>query len=91
MLIALIAGIVLAQATPATSPPETPTSPAPASAAPAKPAKPKMICHDEIVTGSIMTRRVCRTPEQVEADRQQARRDTDALGDHLAACRGPSC
>jgi hypothetical protein len=87
MLIALAAAIVLAQASPAAPAPAV----QPAPAAEAKPAKPKMICHDETETGSIMSHRVCRTPEQVEADRLQARRDNDALADHLAACHGVAC
>jgi hypothetical protein len=34
-------------------------------------------CHEEQVTGSAIPRRVCRTPEQVEADRKGAQ---DMLG-----------
>jgi len=93
MLIVLVAAaIVLAQAVPPPAATQPTPAPAPATTvAPAKPAKPKMICHDEVPTGSIMSRRVCRTPEQVEADRQQARRDNEALSDHLAACHGAAC
>jgi hypothetical protein len=90
MLIALAAAIVLAQASPAAPAPAVQPAPA-AEAKPAKPAKPKMVCHDETATGSIMSHRVCRTPDQVEADRLQARRDNDALADHLAACHGVAC
>ena len=95
------AAIVLAQAVPSapvdpskvvvTATPAEDAAPAVSGVGAVKPKKPKMICHDEIVTGSIMSKRVCRTPEQVEADRQQARRDNDALSDHLAACHGASC
>ena len=71
MLIALAAAAaILAQAavTPAPEPPAATSTPAPTIApATVKPAKPKLICHDEIVTGSIMSRRVCRTREQIEA------------------------
>jgi hypothetical protein len=93
MLIALAAVIVLAQATPtseAAQPP--PAKAAEAAAPPAKPAKPKLICHDETPVGSIISQRVCRTPEQVEAERQRSKRENDALSDHIAACHGaPSC
>jgi hypothetical protein len=89
MLIALAVAAILAQGAQAEPPAATPTPQAASVAAPAK--KPKMICHNEVVTGSIMSKRVCRTPEQVEADRLQAKRDTDSLTDHLAACRGAGC
>jgi hypothetical protein len=89
MLIVLAAAIVFAQAS---TPPATPPVSQPAkAAAPAKPPKPKLVCHDETATGSIISNRVCRTVEQVEADRRQADRDNGALADHLAACHGQSC
>jgi hypothetical protein len=94
MLIALAAAIVLAQASPAPPAPAAAQPPAKAveATAPAKPAKPKLICHDETPVGSIISQRVCRTPQQVEADRQQSNRSNDALSDHIAACHGaPSC
>ena len=89
MLIVLAAAILLAQGTPAVLP-AAPTTPPPAATS-EKPKKPKMICHSEVAIGSIMQKRVCRTPEQVEADKLQAKRDTDSLSDHLAACRGAGC
>ena len=54
---------------------ETPT-PAPSGAA-AQPEKPKKICRMETRTGSVMPTRVCRTPEQVEAEHQAARNGLD--------------
>jgi len=88
--IALAVAAIMAQGAQAEPPAATPT-PQAASVPAEKPKKPKMICHSEVVTGSIMSKRVCRTPEQVEADRLQAKRDTDSLTDHLAACRGAGC
>ena len=94
MWIVLVAALGLAQAAAEPGPP-APAPPAEAAAKPApakKAEKPKLICHDETAIGSIISTRVCRTPQQVEADRQQSKRDNDALSDHLAACHGqPSC
>ena len=91
MLIALAAAIVLAPATPPAATP--PSAPAAADAAakpakPAKPEKPKLVCHDESETGSFISKRVCRTAQQADAEQQQSRREQDALSDHLAACKG---
>ena len=41
--------------------------------------KPKKICRMETATGSVMPKRVCRTPEQVAADEDAARRTRDAM------------
>ncbi|MGH6967019.1 MAG: hypothetical protein ACREE0_21260 [Phenylobacterium sp.] len=89
LLIYAFAGAILAQGAPAVPPAPPAQESAPASSE--KPKKPKMVCHSEVAIGSIMQKRVCRTPEQVEADRLQAKRDTDSLSDHLAACRGAGC
>jgi hypothetical protein len=95
-IVLAFAGLLLAQAaapTPtAVAPPQVtaPAEPAPV-VKPEKANKQKMVCHSETATGSIMSKRVCRTPEQIEADRLQAKRDTDSLSDHLAACRGTGC
>ena len=94
MLIALAAAFaILAQAAPASTPAAPPPPAAGSAGAPAasKPPKPKMICHEEVSTGSIMSRRVCRTPEQIEADELQAKRDQEMRADHLAVCHGGSC
>ena len=93
MTIALIATLAQVSTAPVAASqgaaPQTPPAAAPAK--PAKPEKPKRICYDEVATGSIIANRVCRTSDQIEADRQQAKRDSDALSDHLAACRGAAC
>ena len=53
-----------------------PPSPAPSeAAAPAE--KPKKICRMETGTGSVMPKRVCRTPEQIEAEHERARGQLD--------------
>jgi hypothetical protein len=41
--------------------------------------KPKKICRMETVTGSVMPKRVCRTPEQVAADQEAAQRTRDEM------------
>jgi hypothetical protein len=41
--------------------------------------KPKKICRMETATGSVMPKRVCRTPEQVAADEEAARRTREQL------------
>lgn len=41
--------------------------------------KPKKICRMETGTGSVMPRRVCRTPEQVAADQEAARRTREEM------------
>jgi hypothetical protein len=52
-----------------------------------KPKKPKLICEDEGETGSFITKRVCRTPEQVEAERQASRQTADDTLDRSQLCR----
>jgi hypothetical protein len=92
MLFVLAAAIVFAQAASPASEPAPQDAPAAQAAKPVKPEKPKLICHDETATGSIISQRVCRTPEQAAAEQAQSRREHDALSDHLAACHGaPSC
>ena len=49
---------------------ETAPSAAPSEAA--QPDRPKKICRMETRTGSVMPKRVCRTPEQAEADQAAA-------------------
>jgi hypothetical protein len=44
---------------------ETASSPAPSEA---HQEKPKKICRMETATGSVMPKRVCRTPEQIETE-----------------------
>jgi hypothetical protein len=50
-----------------------------------------MICHEEGQTGSYFTKRVCRTPEQVEAERQASRNAADDTLNRAQTCRGGSC
>ena len=94
MLIAIAAaGWLLAQAA-AGPPPAQAAAPAAqptAAAKPEKPKKPKLICEDETSTDSFIAKRVCRTPEQVEAERQAGRSQTDAVQDRQRYCTGPSC
>ena len=52
-------------AEPPAKPPETAGQPANDA-----PPKEKLICTREAVTGSVMTKRVCRTPQQIDADRK---------------------
>jgi invasion protein IalB len=86
---ALSVALVLAQAT---APAAAPAQPAPQAAAKAeKPKKPKLICEDEGETGSFITKRVCRTPEQIEAERQASRNTADDTLDRAQLCRGKGC
>jgi len=55
---------------------EAAPAPAPSEAA-AQTEKPKKICRMETGTGSVMPKRVCRTPEQVEAEHERARTTLD--------------
>lgn len=88
MLIAVMAaGLLLAQAA---APAPAPATSAPPTAA-EKPRKPKLICESETRTDSSIPRRVCRTPEQIEAERQAGRAQTDAVQDRLRYCQGPAC
>ena len=86
----LAAGLLLAQAAASALPAEPASAPA-SAATPAKPKKPKMICTDETPVGSVISKRVCRTPEQAEADRETAKRASDRLMDRIAACSGATC
>ena len=77
-LIAAAAFAVLLCATAADAADETAPLPAPSEA---QQDKPKKICRRETVTGSVMPKRVCRTPEQIEAEartteRQRAQAET---------------
>lgn len=86
LIVIAAAGWLLAQA--AAAPAQTTAAPAAAAAAraakPEKPKKPKLICTEETQTDTIIPRRICRTAEQVEADRKSA----DRL---LRSCEGPGC
>lgn len=57
-------------------------APATSKAGPAaKPGKERKVCRNEEVTGSLMKKRICRTPEQWEAQEQAAKefgRELDA-------------
>ena len=71
-----------------------PSAPAAASkpaTAPEQPKKPKLICESETRTDSSIPKRVCRTPEQIEAERQAGRVQTDAVQDRLRYCQGTAC
>ena len=90
LLAAALAGVLFAQAAPAAVPAQTPALSAEAKAAkPEKPKKPKLICTTEQPTDSFIAKRVCRTPEQIEAERNSSRRTVDDSQDiNAAACRG---
>jgi hypothetical protein len=57
---------------------ENPPSPAPSTSA-AQPEKPRKICRMETGTGSVMPKRVCRTPEQIEAEHEASSRARDEV------------
>ena len=41
--------------------------------------KPKKVCRMETSTGSVMPKRVCRTPEQVASEQEAARRTREEM------------
>jgi hypothetical protein len=55
------------------------------------PEKGKLICERERSADSFISRRVCRTPEQVEALRRAADENTRATQQHYQDCRGRGC
>ena len=77
IIAAFAAGLLVAQAA-AQAPPPASAQPAATAEAPAakaeKPEKPKMICTKEQAIGSNMPRRVCRTPDRIEAEQRAADR-----------------
>ncbi len=58
---------------------EAPTPTTAQAADEASAEKPKKICRMETGTGSVMPKRVCRTPEQVAAEQEAARRTRDEM------------
>jgi hypothetical protein len=94
MLIALsLAGVLFAGAAASQTAAPSPAAPAAAAdaAKPVQPKKPKKVCTDVAPLGSLMTKTVCRTPEEVEAEERKAHRVTDALSDRGAFCNGAAC
>jgi len=88
LIAALSAALLFAQA--AAAPAEKPATTI-SDAKPKKEKKPKMICEDEPQTDSFIPKRICRTAEQVEAERQAGRAQTDAVQDRQRYCTGPTC
>jgi hypothetical protein len=81
MMLILIAAASLALAEPTSAPAADSAKPSPPPAAKAeKPPKPKLVCTSERQIGSLMPTRVCRTPEQLEAERRAAERATSSPG-----------
>lgn len=60
--------------------PDQASTPAPASE-PVKAAKPKMVCRKEPSTGSAIPTRICRTPRQIDADREAAKGNINSMND----------
>ena len=93
LIVIAAAGFLLAQ-TAAAPPPAQAQAPAgqPAQAAkPEKPKKPKLICEEETRADSFISKKVCRTPEQIEAERRNSRDEADAVQDRQRYCTGPAC
>jgi hypothetical protein len=66
----------------AAAPSDEASAPPEAASEPAKKAeKPKLICKTEPTTGSAIPHRTCRTPHQVEAQREAAKGNIDSLND----------
>ena len=84
LIAALSAVLLLAQATAA--PAEKPATTI-SDAKPKKEKKRKLICEDVSETGSFISKRVCKTPEQIEAERQASRATADDVLDRAQTCR----
>jgi hypothetical protein len=94
LIVIAAAGVLLAQAAaPAQTAPASAPGPTPAAATapPEKPKKPKLICTNETQISSFIPKRVCRTPEQIEAERAAADRITRRVADHGNVCQGEAC
>ena len=81
---ALAAGLLMAQAVaPQAKPPVTVSDKAPE--------KPKLICEREKSADSFISKRVCRTPEEVEAMRKASNDQARNTQEHYQQCRGAGC
>ena len=89
LLIVSLAGVLIAQAAaPAAAAPPVPTV-APVSAGkPVASKKPKKVCTDTAPIGSIISKRVCKTAEETEADVRNARTITDTFHTVPNGCSG---
>jgi hypothetical protein len=90
LIAALAAGLLLAQAAQPAAPAPPAGQPTTVSEVKAKP-KRKMVCQTETSTDSFIAKRVCRTPEEVEALRKAGREQVKATQDFYQECRGRSC
>lgn len=92
MAVALIAAPYLALAEePAAAPPEAApqaAAPAPATDAPAKAAADVVTCSNEFVTGSRLSRRVCMSEAERQAQRENAQRALNAAQRRTSARGG---
>lgn len=86
-MLILVASAALLMA-PAASAPDPKAAPTPEAKA-ENPQKPKLVCTSERPMGSNIPKRVCRTPEQVQAEMDAARRQGVINSD--AQCRGAAC
>lgn len=86
LILMAAASLLLAEATPAAQPAK-PAAEAKAEA----PKKPKLICVEEEQMGSHFKKRICRTKEEVDAERRAAERTNQAIGDHYAVCKAGNC
>jgi hypothetical protein len=91
LIAALAAGLLLAQAAQPAAPTPPAGEPTTVSEIKAKPKRQKLICEEEKSADSFIARRVCRTPEEVEALRRTAREQTKATQDFYQECTGRSC
>jgi hypothetical protein len=86
----LLASVSVAPTFAAESTAKPAPAPPPKDAAAAKPAtEQKLICTREAEVGSIIIKKVCRTPEQVEADRRAAREIADDRSRNGGRADGP--
>lgn len=73
----LMVGAVAAQAPVAPAAPAAPSTAAAAPTTASAPASEKLICRSERVTGTRNVKKVCRTADQIEANRKAAKEFTE--------------
>ena len=90
MLVAAVAaGLLLAQAAAPAAP--APQAKPPVTVSDKAPEKPKLICEREKSADSFISKRVCRTPEEVEAMRKAGNDQARNTQEHYQQCWGVGC
>ena len=88
----MVAALAMALAAPALGA-DAPAKPTETGAQPGKDSLPKepkekLICTSEVVTGSVMNKRVCKTQKQIDDDRRSAKEMRQQLGSGAGGISG---